>query len=171
MNIERKYLKISDHNKEEQDNSDLIESPTGQKIERILENEDIGDSTKEQIKAIIRGKTTTFVGPIPPPEIIAEYETILPGSADRILSMTEKQVEHRMKLESKIVTTDGIRSYLGLGAGFIIAIVGLSGSIYLGINGKNWASGIMSAGTLTGLVTVFVTGEKRRNLETEEDKE
>ncbi len=42
---------MSDQNKEDQDNSELVERP----IERILENEDVGDSTKEQIKAIIRG--------------------------------------------------------------------------------------------------------------------
>ena len=85
--------------------------------------------------------------------------------------MTEKQLEHRMKIERKLVTTDSILSYLGLGAGFIIAIFGLGGSIYLGINGKNWASGIMTTGTLTGLVTVFVTEDKRRQEKSEKNQE
>jgi uncharacterized membrane protein len=29
-------------------------------------------------------------GPLPPPDILAEYETVLPGSAERILCMAEK---------------------------------------------------------------------------------
>ncbi len=55
-----------------------------------------------------------------------------------------------------------------LGAGEIsFAIFGLAGSVYLGSNGKTWASGILSGGTLAGLVTVFVKGSSDNNQEKE----
>ena len=94
----------------------------------------------------------------------------MPGSADRILSMAEKEGEHRRSLEKKITEDGGNRAYLGLMAGFLIAVTGLGGSIYLGLKDKIWASGIMSAGTLTSLVTVFVKGKERRRAETEADE-
>lgn len=40
-------------------------------------------------------QATAFSGPLPPPQVLAQYESILPGSANRILSMAEKQSEHR----------------------------------------------------------------------------
>jgi uncharacterized membrane protein len=162
---------MSDESKksEDRDNSELVERPLDS-IDEILEDDTIDQSTKisilkQQINSI------TFSGPIPHPTILKGYEEVLPGSADRILSMTEKEGEHRRKIETELVKNDNIRSYLGQIAGFTIAIVGLGGSIHLGINDKVWASGIMSAGTLTGLVTVFVTGDKQRRIQSEQDDE
>ena len=163
-------LKMSDESKksEDWDNSELVERPL-ESIDEILKDETIDQSTKISILLGRINKSITFSGPIPHPTILKGYEEVLPGSADRILSMTEKEGEHRRKIETELVKNDNIRSYLGQIAGFTIAIVGLGGSIYLGINDKVWASGIMGAGTLTGLVTVFVTGDKERRIQSEQD--
>ncbi|WP_287668547.1 MULTISPECIES: DUF2335 domain-containing protein [unclassified Microcystis] len=164
---------MSDESKksEDQDNSELVERPLESIVssDEILKDETIDQSTKTSILLGQINKSITFSGPIPHPTILKGYEEVLPGSADRILSMTEKEGEHRRKIETELVKNDNIRSYLGQIAGFTIAIVGLGGSIYLGINDKVWASGIMSAGTLTGLVTVFVTGDKERRIQSEQD--
>lgn len=145
---------------EEQDSSDIVKQPSEEGVENIS----IDAKTSSIIAGVIRReiRAIEFSGPLPHPEILEGYERVLPGSADRILSMAENEGEHRRTIEKTIVKTDIIRSYLGLGSGFIIALVGLGGSIYLGINDKPWASGIMGAGTVTGLVTVFVVGEKPR---------
>jgi len=170
VNMGESCLKMSDESKksEDWDNSELVERPL-ESIDEILKDETIDQSTKISILLGRINKSITFSGPIPHPTILKGYEEVLPGSADRILSMTEKEGEHRRKIETELVKNDNIRSYLGQIAGFTIAIVGLGGSIYLGINDKVWASGIMSAGTLTGLVTVFVTGDKERRIQSEQD--
>ena len=36
-----------------------------------------------------------FIGPIPPPDAFARYEKTLPGAADRILSLAEKEQQNR----------------------------------------------------------------------------
>lgn len=41
-----------------------------------------------------------FSGPLPPPEILAEYEKVIPGFAERLLSMTEENAKHRRATES-----------------------------------------------------------------------
>ena len=170
VNMGESCLKMSDESKksEDWDNSELVERPL-ESIDEILKDETIDQSTKISILLGRINKSITFSGPIPHPTILKGYEEVLLGSADRILSMTEKEGEHRRKIETELVKNDNIRSYLGQIAGFTIAIVGLGGSIYLGINDKVWASGIMSAGTLTGLVTVFVTGDKERRIQSEQD--
>lgn len=98
----------------------------------------------------------TFVSPLPPPAILKEYEDILKGSADRLFSMVETQANHRMSIEKTIIKGDIWRSFTGLGAGFIIAIFGLGGAFFLGLQDKTVASGFMSIGGLSGLVSVFV---------------
>lgn len=170
VNMGESCLKMSDESKksEDWDNCELVKRPL-ESIDEILKDDTIDQSTKISILQGQISGSIAFSGPIPHPTILKGYEEVLPGSADRILSMTEKEGEHRRKIETELVKNDNIRSYLGQIAGFTIAIVGLGGSIYLGINDKVWASGIMSAGTLTGLVTVFVKGDKERRIQSEQD--
>ncbi len=49
--------------------------------------------------ATLMTEFTALSGPLPPPEMLAQYEEILPGAAERILSMAERQAEHRQKME------------------------------------------------------------------------
>ncbi len=36
-----------------------------------------------------------FLGPIPPPKVLEDYEKIAPGSAEKIISMAMKEIDHR----------------------------------------------------------------------------
>jgi uncharacterized membrane protein len=38
-------------------------------------------------------------GPLPHPQILADYDDILPGAAERILRMTEKSLDSRIKIQ------------------------------------------------------------------------
>ena len=49
------------------------------------------DALLAHVKTGIAAAKAEFSGPIPPPSIIEGYERVLPGSADRIISMAEKQ--------------------------------------------------------------------------------
>lgn len=42
-----------------------------------------------------------FSGPIPPPEMLAQYNAVLPNGADRIVKMAEDQSAHRRRVESR----------------------------------------------------------------------
>ncbi len=42
-------------------------------------------------------KQQTYTGPIPPPSILADFEKICPGMADRIMTLAEKDAEHVRK--------------------------------------------------------------------------
>jgi uncharacterized membrane protein len=81
--------------------------------------------------------------------------------------MAEKQLDHRISNENKLVNAENQIRLFGLITGFLIAIFGLGGAVYLGYNGKTLESGIMSGGTLVGLVTVFVKGSGNNNQEKE----
>src|SRR6266487_6387560 len=67
-------------------------------------------------------RESIFLGPLPPPEALAKYEEVLPGAADRIITMAEKQVGHRQKLESKVVGSNTFNERLGMILAFIVVI-------------------------------------------------
>jgi uncharacterized membrane protein len=46
---------------------------------------------------------TRFRGPLPPPEILAKYEALLPGASERIFSMAERNQSHRQSLEMIVI--------------------------------------------------------------------
>ncbi len=108
---------------------------------------------------------TEWSGPLPPPQILQRYEEIVPGAADRILKMTEKQMNHRIDLEKTVIKGDSKRSYLGLIAGFIVAISAIGGAIYLAANGHGLAGGVIGGSATVGLASVFVYGSNARRAE------
>lgn len=102
----------------------------------------------------------SWEGPLPPPQILEGYESIVPGAADRILRMAEAQSESRLQIETTIVTGDSRRAYLGIVAGFILSMVVIGGGIYLIATDHDWAGACLIGLNLVGLAGVFVYGSK-----------
>ncbi|MDQ2694694.1 MAG: DUF2335 domain-containing protein [Pseudomonadota bacterium] len=57
-----------------------------------------GDAQAAIVAALRLVRTS---GPLPSPEAVEGYERILPGAAERLFAMAEKQAEHRRALESQ----------------------------------------------------------------------
>ena len=66
---------------------------------------------------------TAYKGPVPKLEDLAKYDQVLPGSANRILTMAQQQAKHRQELE-KVILYSGIKdSKRGQILGFVLVIV------------------------------------------------
>src|SRR3989344_1868165 len=99
-----------------------------------------GDKNKSVVNGGVQMEVrTSFSGPLPPPEILRDYEHVLPGLADRVVRMAENQSVHRQRLESRVIWFDGIRSSLGLVFGLIIALAGIIAGAYLILSGNSTA--------------------------------
>jgi uncharacterized membrane protein len=121
---------------------------------------------KNRGKHIIRAQREEItIGPIPPPAHLEQYEHILPGSADRILSMAERQSAHRQVLESKVIKSDIRNSLVGLIFGFIIGMTGVTSGFYLIYLGKILEGSIFSGVTIAALVSTFIYGSQQRRKE------
>ena len=64
-----------------------------------------------------------FSGPIPPPEAMAKYESVLPGAAERILKMAENEAASRQRNDEKVVNNIVRTSYLGIYFAFASVIL------------------------------------------------
>jgi len=47
----------------------------------------------------LKQQSMPYQGPITPPELLRQYDEIVPGAADRILEMAEEQSKHRQSCE------------------------------------------------------------------------
>ena len=82
--------------------------------------------------------------------------------------MAEKQADHRMLMERKIISGDSNRSYLGLSAGFILSVMVILGGFYLIYQGHDWAGSVLIGLNLVGLAGVFVYGSNTRHVQPRE---
>src|SRR5438270_11158238 len=90
---------------------------TGQNLPSTPEGEisiprqDRSDRSSSYSESIIRSQAS-FSGPLPPPEILGQYEKLCPGSSDRIIRLAEEEAIHRRSIEQSLARTemDQVRS-------------------------------------------------------------
>ena len=105
---------------------------------------------------------TLTAGPLPSPEMLAQYDAVVPGAAERILVMAERQADHRMSLEAQTVQGEQRRSAWGLAAGFILTLVVLGCSFFLVLKGHEWPGSSLAGLNIVVLAGLFVHGHRIR---------
>ncbi|MCL2717099.1 MAG: DUF2335 domain-containing protein [Alphaproteobacteria bacterium] len=103
-------------------------------------------------------ETTVHRGPIPSPQQLGEYEAVLPGAADRILSMAEKEQSNRHRWWHRRLTWDVVISILSLSFGFILSLSLASGAIYCAVIGQPWVAGVLVGSSACGAVATLIRG-------------
>ncbi len=145
--------------------SELEEVPV-EELETIL-----GDIPDEKKDRIIRYLTmtirTVFRGPLPPPDVLREYDGIIEDGAERIFSMAEKQSEHRISIEKTAIKEELNQSSKGQWFGFILGLIGLGLATLLAMYDHEVVAGIFGSTTIIGLVTVFVIGKRSQTKDLE----
>lgn len=74
------------------------------------------DKRKVIVSTMLAIEERSYSGPLPSPEDFKAYEQTLKGSTDRIMSMTEKQVDHRIDMEKTIVKKKFFPEHAGAGS-------------------------------------------------------
>jgi len=118
--------------------------------------------TKEERHQLQIREEHFFSGPLPGPEILANYERVLPGLADRIVGMAERQSAHRQELEKAAVLGEQQRAGRGQSCALIVALCGLVVAGLCGFSGQQVAASIIGGIDLVGLVGVFIYGSAAR---------
>jgi len=113
----------------------------------------------------------TYSGPLPSPEAFEKYDLVLPGAAERILSMAERQATHRQSLETKVVHGRVIDSRLGVIFGFLITIATEIGGIYVIRMGHVVSGSLLSGFGIATLAAVFIYGTRNIRLERQNNSE
>jgi uncharacterized membrane protein len=126
--------------------------------------------------AVQRWEAAHFSGPLPPPRILAGYNDAIPGGAERILRMAEREQEHRHATQTALIQAETEQDKRltdatieverrGLDRATWIVFGFLGGSILLGLTGHEIASAALGGTTVVGLAAIFITRTVRRHRE------
>ncbi len=82
-------------------------------------------ANEEQAGILAVASASRYSGPIPPPDMFREYENILGGAADRILSLAEYNQKNNFDISKNILSNNR----LNISLSFIISIAPFLASI------------------------------------------
>jgi uncharacterized membrane protein len=117
-------------------NTGLMNMDEIQQSNPLESSESMGAATPIVRERVI---TASFCGPIPPPNALKAYNDILPGAADRILSMAEQQAGHRQRMEKEIIESSLDHERTGMIFAFVLTLgLMIIGSVLIAF-GKNVA--------------------------------
>jgi uncharacterized membrane protein len=88
--------------------------------------------------------------PLPPADILAEYEREFPGLGQKLIEWTEQQREHRQSLERYRAEGSERRMDRGQLIAASVAITGLLVAGAVGIFGSAWAAGLIAIVAIGG---------------------
>jgi uncharacterized membrane protein len=117
----------------------------------------------------------TFSGPIPPPQAVAGYEEICPGSAKIIIDSFEQQTRHRIEMERAVLESqerEQLRVHerhrrenslrrQSLWSALAVVMTLILGSIALIVAGFDTAGLVALGTTIVGLAGAFIWRESK----------
>ena len=74
---------------------------------------------------VVQVAASAFSGPLPPPNILEQYNKVIPSAAERIFQMAEKEGEHRRYIEKKLVDSQANQVNRGATFGFMLGVLAL----------------------------------------------
>jgi len=97
--------------------------------------------------------------------MLAQYNVVFPGCAERIVSMAESQSAHRQHLEKTVVEGNVRNERLGQIFAFILGATAIIGGVVLIALGKDVQGLVAIIGALGALTGVFIYGRWRNEKE------
>lgn len=117
---------------------------------------------QQHVESVEIQQTTHFAGPLPPPETLAQYDKIVPGAAERIISMAEKEMEHRHKSEDKTTKSIIATTTFSIIFAFVSVLVLCGIVIYALYRGFDGVAGVIATGAIAAVAGVFIGWARKR---------
>jgi len=123
----------------------------------------------------VQTSTTVFEasmwqGPLPPPQQLERFNEIVPGAADRLIRMAEKQQDHRIETEKLVIKSQLTQSGRGQIFGLVIGLSGMALAAFLGYLDMAGPAAAVGAATVTGLAIAFIHGKAQERGSRKEKK-
>lgn len=138
-------------------------------VKKIKNNRPVLSNTPTKTEQTVT-QIKTFTGPLPHPSALKEYDSVLPGLAERIVSMVEAEAKHRHSMDDEmarqnelIIKREFAERRIGQIFGLCIGALSLVTSIVsIFLHAEN-AAMVIGGSTVVGLVTVFVFGRIKKD--------
>lgn len=119
------------------------------------------------VKSVTAVQAQAFVGPIPPPSVLSEYEDRFPGFGERILALAEREAKHRhdmdetnARIAQEEMRAARIETRRGQVLASLISVCAFATAYLCARCGQPWVGGIIAGTTLASVVWAIVKGRK-----------
>jgi uncharacterized membrane protein len=100
-------------------------------------------------------------GPMPSPAILAQYEVVKEGFAERIMAMAETATTGDIRTREKLADAEIERARTGQALAFLLTLIVLGAAIYFFVAGNNIAGGILLGVHVIMLIQSFLPARGR----------
>ena len=154
---------MSDDGTTDADGGLVIAKLEDQEVEAILESipeERLASFLEQKLSAhpTLIAQVSSWQAPLPPADMLRQYNEIADGFADRIMQSMEREQAHRHDCEKSALGASIQSSQRGQWMGFGVAVTMIVATSVLIFTGHALASTIFGGVTLLGLVSLFTTG-------------
>jgi len=135
-----------------------------------IENPETSQSLPDTEEALRVLMHASYSGPIPPSSELAAYEEIIPGAADRILKLTEKEADHRRQATNTHQINENQQIKRGQWFAFIIVLAAIVASVIIALTGGLAGAiggSILGAAGLASIVAVMITRQAKSTAKTQ----
>jgi uncharacterized membrane protein len=109
------------------------------------------------VKEVVRLELQrAWSGPLPPPETLAQYEAILPGSAERILAMAETVAIGEIRTNDKLADAEIVAGKQGLALAAALTLIAFIAAIAFFALGDPIAGGLFLSFPVIMLIRSFI---------------
>lgn len=183
-------LEVASENTKNNSNTET-NSDGSLELEEVLNDESLANEVLEKmgpeksLHLTQKIEQSLYKGPLPPAEQLEKYEKVHPGAADRIITMAEKQADHRRMLEFEQLKltrdlnethlkSETINNKRGLIFAFVLVLLLIIGGFILILFDKDaygFASIVASLATLAGTFIYRKKQEQKSDSDSQEDEE
>lgn len=134
----------------------------GHAIEADLEPTiaDLPPKKRELIVATVKEVVEHHSGPLPHPQTLAAYDAVVPGLAERIVAMTERELAHHQDLQKRALSAEIGERRVGQASAVIVTLAALGVSGWIATSGYPWVGGGLGGMTLAGIAFAFIGGKE-----------
>lgn len=101
-------------------------------------------------------KETHFSGPLPPPEALAKYDQVVPGAAERIMQMAEKEMQHRHDTDNKTTKSIIWTTVISIVFAFLSVLILCAIVVYALYKGYSTVAGVIATGAIAAVAGIFL---------------
>lgn len=124
-----------------------------------------------QVLLETRQISVSWKGPVPPPEVMSQYEDLAPGSAKQMLDMAHAQQQHRMDMEKMVVSGNNRRAERGQVMAFSVVLLAFGFAGWMVFLGQALAGSTALFAAIASLAVVFIRGRSGQEKERAEKRE
>jgi len=135
-------------------------------------------TAQQQVGMVAAQTTQLYQGPIPHPEVLAKFDDLVPGAAQRLINLAVEESEHRRQMEDMAMTANvstqsrnvAIAEYQSKAVfrsdtisqilGAVVTTSCVVGAVYLAVNGHEGIAALLCAVPTGALVQAFFIKRK-----------